>query len=199
MAVTGEQVKGNNKEHENIAIRGTLSIARAMGAALREKQGRSFEEKLSALNAVLKGTNYDTTASVLGPSPSSTHAPMQHILSGKIISTKKKEEGGFSYGGFIIKDIKTGRQIQIGYQNEFLFIREKQSTGYAILIQAPDLIIVVDRNNFNYLLAEDIKFGQEVVILKMNPPKQMNTPQARKKVGPEAFGLDNICNFLDSH
>jgi DUF917 family protein len=174
LPMTGAQVK-------QWAIKGTLSTAQEMGKALRQSQGEPFGLRLQALNKVLATTDYKKA---------------ERLFEGKIITVRRKESEGFSVGGFIVEDNKSKEKVEVGFQNENLVAR-KQDTG-EILAQVPDLITVVDKNNFKPISCEDLRYGQEAAILKMKAPAMMSTEKALAIVGPQAYPMQQIFKLLNS-
>lgn len=175
LPMTGAQVK-------QWTIKGTNSIAQAMGKALRHSQGEPFNRRLEALNKALASTDYKKA---------------ERIFEGKIIAVRRKEADGFSVGGFIVDNQHTKEKVEVGFQNENLIAR-RQLTG-EILAQVPDLIIVVDKNTFQPISCEDLRYGQDVVILKMTAPAMMVTERALKVVGSQAYPMEQIFKLLNSH
>ena len=175
LPMTGAQVK-------KWTIKGTLSIAQALGKALRLSQGEPFSKRLEALNKVLAITDYKKA---------------EKIGEGKIIYVRRRELGGFSVGGFIVEDHHTKEKLEVGFQNENLIAR-KQSTR-EILAQVPHLITVIDKNTFQTISCEDLRYGQDVVILTMKAPALIATEKALTVVGPHAFPMKQIFELLNSH
>ncbi len=172
--MTGAQVK-------KWTIKGTLSIAQAMGKALRLSQGEPFGRRLEALNKVLATTDYEKA---------------DRLFEGKIVHLRRKESDGFSIGGFIVDNQQTKEKLTIGFENENLIARQ-QKTG-EILAIVPDLITIVDKNTFRVISCEDLRYGQDVVVLKMRAPALMRTEAALAIVGPHAYPMEQIFALLDT-
>ena len=166
--LTGANVK-------KLAIKGTLSLAQRMGKALRESEGQPFNKRLEMLNMVLGTTEYQKA---------------KKIFEGKIINLRRKESGGFSIGGLTIANSATNERLEIGFQNENLVAR-KQGTR-EIVAQVPDLISIVDGNNFRVISCEDLRYGQNVIVLTMSAPALMKTEKALAFVGPQVYPMDQL-------
>ncbi len=170
-SMSGAQVK-------KWTIKGTISLAQAIGKSLRNADKQPFSVSLKALNDVLAQTDYKEA---------------QVVFTGKITDLERGISKGFSIGGFTVVDDRE-EKIDIGFQNENLIAREHESKK--ILALVPELITIVDKNNFQPICCEDLKFGQEIVVLKLAPPALMNTLDALKIVGPKAFEIEGILNLL---
>lgn len=172
--MTGAQVK-------KWTIKDTLSTLQRMGKAIRTTSQQPFNIRLEALNKILADTDYQKA---------------ELLSEGKINGIRRTESGGFSLGGFTIMNLQDKEIIEVGFQNENLIVRKKSNKQN--LAQVPDLITIVDKNTFQSISCEDLRYGQEVGILKMNAPKMMRSEEAMKVVGPGAFPLGKIFEFLDS-
>ena len=175
LPMTGAQAKQWTIPH-------SLSIAQALGKALRESQNLSFNQRLAALNTALALTDYKQA---------------RKVCEGKIIAVRRKESKGFSIGGFVVENSQTKEKVEVGFQNENLVAR-RQGT-HEILAQVPDLITVVDKNNFQPISCEDLAYGQEVVVLTLTAPKMMATEKALAVVGPQVYPMDLLFDLLSSH
>jgi|688.fasta_scaffold46456_2 DUF917 family protein len=173
--MTGAEVK-------KWTIEGTLSILQKMGAALRENKKKSFQEKLDVLNEILLSTEYKM-ARVIGE--------------GKICGHQQDEKGGFSTGGFLVKNPDTGEIIEVGYQNENLVARHRGSVEGAI--EVPHLITIVEKGTFSVISCEKIREGLEnVAVLTLTAPEKLTTKEALKFVGPEAYPFEELLKFLST-
>lgn len=169
----------SGKEVHSQTIRGTMSLLQQIGASLKVSQRQPFNMRLEALNEVLADSEYEKAVS---------------LCEGKIRGLHRSEEGGFSMGGFTIHS--SPFDLEVGFQNENLFARNKD-TG-EIIAQVPDLITIVDKNTFQVISCEDLRYGLDVAVLKLTAPKILKTEQALKVLGPEAFPLAKLFAFLDS-
>ena len=61
-----------------------------------------------------------------------------------------------------------------------------------MLAVVPDLICIVDRERYQPLLTEDLRYGLRVAVVLIPSAPKMNTEQALKFVGPKAFGYENV-------
>ena len=171
------------KEAKKWTIPGTLSTAQNLGQAVRETNGQPLNQRLDHLNTILGKTDYKK---------------VEKIFEGeitKVISSGKELEG-FNIGGFVIKNSVTGEELEVGYQNENLIARNP-NTGKAIA-EVPELITIIDPNNMQVISCGEYRFGQRVAVLRMSPPKMINTGKALEVVGPKAYPMAQIQKLLDT-
>lgn len=177
MPMTGKEVKA-------WTIEGTLSTACKMGEAIRKSQGKPLNERLDSLNEVLRTTDYEKA---------------ERIFEGKIIHLRCETEGT-SFGAFVVED-QLKERVEVGFQNENLLVQKRNKLNeIEILAEVPHLITIVDKNNLHPICCEDLRYGQEVIILKMLAPKEWRTESGLKLAGRDAFPLamEKIATFLDS-
>lgn len=167
-------------EAKTLTIPNTLSTAQRMGQAVREAEKQPMITRIAALNRVLASTDYKEA---------------EKVFEGKISRVVSSEDSGFNIGGFFIEDPATGETVEVGFQNENLIARNRK-TGQ-ILAQVPELITIVDRNTMQVISCGEYRYGQEVVVLKMSPPKQLMTAKAIPVVGPGAYPMEKIDQLLE--
>lgn len=174
----GIDVGGTNTD----AVEGSLSTAQEIGRSIRKTEGQPLGMRIESLNQMLATTDY---------------LKAEKIYEGKICSLRRKEVGGFSVGAFTVENGQSCEKVEIGFQNENLVVRLQQTKE--ILAIVPDLITIVDRNNFQPIASEELRYGQEVIILKMKAPAKMRTEEALEFVGPQLFdaAIKSIFQLLD--
>lgn len=163
------------------AIRGTLTLARDIGRAVRtahEKHMDPFE----ALVRVCEASLY-SRAGV--------------IASGKIVDLERDVVGGFTAGRLTI-DVQSwgqtprdrhkddGSTIEIEFRNENVVARD----GARTLALVPDLICILDSDTATAITTEALRYGQRVTVVGISTPEIMRSPQALEVWGPRCFGVN---------
>ena len=164
--ITGRQLK----QH---AIRGTLSIARGIGRAVREAH-RNHLDPFSALFEYLVTTGYYQHAFIL--------------FDGKIMDLNRSIRDGFAKGKVMLEGIENhaGHSMEVEFQNENL----TASSNGKFVATVPDIITLVDRETATAINTENLKFGQRVKVVGINVPPILRTAEALQVVGPRSFGFN---------
>ena len=158
-------------ELKRSAVRGTLTLANGIGAALRE--GRTRGEPIDALISYLKTTPYYNNCRVL--------------FDGKITDIERETKEGFSIGSCRLTSLSCkGNTFEIIFQNEHLVARENGVTKAIV----PDLICVVDRETAQPIPVEALHFGQRVKVIATSAAPILRTQKSLEVFGPQAFGID---------
>ena len=76
--------------------------------------------------------------------------------------------------------------IEILFQNEYL-IAKHDKTVYAV---TPDIICLIEKEKSIALTVENVKFGMQVVLAKIDSPAIWKTEAGLKLVGPQVFGYE---------
>ena len=147
-----------------------------------QKAKKNVGNPLVLMDAFLKDTEYEK---------------IEEVFQGRIEDISRKEEGGFSVGGLLVKNDK-GNEAELIFQNEFLLLRKKIGSYYQNLAIVPNLIIVVDHESLLPISCGQLRYGQNIRILTMTAPKQMLTPEALSVVGPQAYNLNKLIPILES-
>ncbi len=171
----------DGKSAKKICIPGTLTIAESIGTVF-QKAKQNGDDPFVLLNAFLKDTEYKK---------------IEEVFQGRIEDIFRKEEGGFSVGGILVKDEKENEAEMI-FQNEFLLLRKKIGNYHQKLAEVPNLIIVVDHESLLPISCGQLKYGQRIRILTMNAPEKMLTAKALPVVGPQAYNLNKLIPILRS-
>lgn len=174
-SVSKAQLPLTGREVKALTVKGTLSIIKKIGQNIRSTESLPFKDRLRALNEVLANTDYKK-ATV--------------ICEGKIEAFFSPKDGSLRVGCFIVKDLSQNKYFGIGFQNENLFVRRCSDNVNIAL--TPKIINVIDKNTFEIISCENLKFGQDVVIVKMSPPKMLKRAEALKVIRAE----DKTLNYL---
>ncbi|MFH5801903.1 DUF917 domain-containing protein [Haladaptatus sp. CMAA 1911] len=156
-------------EVKETAIPGTMTLARAVGQAVRTADG-------DVITAIREATN------------DSIYGDARSLFEGKIVDVKRRTERGFVIGAVAIEGLGSddGQQLTIEFQNENLGARIDGEW----IVTVPDLITVLDRETGNPVRTEALRYGQRVEVLGISTPEIMRTDAALNVWGPETFGLD---------
>jgi DUF917 family protein len=148
------------------AVRGTLSLAAAAGAAVRRARAR-HEDPIAALLEVTGGAV---------------------LFHGKLVNVERRLEGGFARGRLTLEGLDDDRReiLEIELQNEYLIARRRGE----VLASVPDLVCLVDRLTAEPVTTEVARYGLRVAAVGIPAPRLLRTPQALRVVGPRAFGYD---------
>ncbi|MGD0720750.1 MAG: DUF917 domain-containing protein [Roseiarcus sp.] len=145
-------------------VRGTLTIARRLGALLRES----------------KVSHVDPVAAIQSELGAAT------LFRGRVQDIARRTVGGFARGEakFAGVDDCAGHAYRIEFQNEFL-IAERDGTPIAT---TPDLITLLDVDTGAPITTETLRFGLRVVAIAIPCAPQWRTPEGLALVGPAYFG-----------
>lgn len=148
------------------AIPSTISLARAIGDAVREAR-RSHTDPVAAVTSFGDGVV---------------------LFSGKIADIERRMLGGFARGSVTIDGLGNDRdaQLRIEFQNEYLVAQR----GEDVLAIVPDLICIVDLETAEPVTTEILRYGLRVAVLGIPAPRMLKTPEALAVVGPAAFGYE---------
>ncbi len=163
IGLTGADVKRG-------AIHGTISLAVAIGAGLRNARqaGRPWLECLAEIVQIV---------------------PM---FAGKVTEVDRRTEGGFARGHGIVAGIgvASDQAIRIDFQNEHLIARriDRGEPG-EILATTPDLIVVLDSETGSPITTEALHYGQRVTVASIPCNAIWRTPRGLELAGPRYFGF----------
>lgn len=160
----------SGRQAKDHAIRGSVSAAIAVGAAIRTARA-SGEDPFGALFAALRRSGLYPYAGVL--------------FDGKIVDLERETRDGFSVGRVVIESFEAGGRMELIFQNENLLARRDG----AVCAMVPDLITVMDRETADSITTERLKYGQRVKVVGAAAPAMLREERALSLVGPEAFGF----------
>jgi uncharacterized protein len=164
--MTGQQLK----QH---AVRGTLSIARGIGHAIRQAKHNNQQDPFKALFNYLVTTGYYQHSRIL--------------FDGKIVDLDRSIQDGFSKGKVVLEGgLKQAGCMEVEFQNENLIAH----CNGKIVATVPDIIAIMDRETAEAINTENLKYGQRVKVVGISVPPILRTTEALEVVGPGAFGLE---------
>jgi DUF917 family protein len=161
----------SGRQLKNAGVRGTLSLARDIGRAIRE--GRRQGEPVAALLAALEMSTHYRHAAVL--------------FDGKIADLQRETRGGFNVGRCFLQALRGPGRAELVFQNEHLMITDEDGAPLAMV---PDLICLVDSETAEPIPVESMKYGQRVKVIGVSAPAILRDPAALAVWGPRAFGLE---------
>jgi DUF917 family protein len=152
------------------AVPGTLTLARRLGAALRQARAE-HADPFQALATALSGTLY-------------THGLV--LFAGKVTDVDRRTVDGFARGHVTLADLADPRdQLEITFQNEHLVARRNGRVAAIV----PDLICTLNTETGTPVTTEALSYGQRLTVFAISTPDLMRTPDALDCFGPAAFGL----------
>ena len=148
---------------DRVLIPGSYSRAYAIGLALTEARGRA-----------------DLTSLELGPGG--------RVLYSGMIQTVERRPA--NQGMLTITGQGRGFSgaLRIGFQTEYLLAWR----GDELLAATPDVIAIVDDETGEPVSTEAVQVGLRVVALSLDAGPRLTTPQALARLGPTAFGFDEV-------
>lgn len=162
-SMTGRQLK-------DTAVRGSLTLARRIGSALRTARSE-HREPLDALAETIATTDYQH---------------MRTLFRGKVVDVERRTVGGFARGTARLEAFGAGDELVISFQNEHL----QATLDGRVLCTVPDLICVLDSESGEAITTEAMRYGQRVTVIGIAAPPIMRTEAALDAFGPAAFDLD---------
>lgn len=169
----------SGRQAKDCAVAGTLTAARDIGRSIRE--GRRAGNPVQALIQTLVN------------SPHYGHC--RELFDGKITNLERMTKGGFSVGLCSIVALEDPkRELKLQFQNEHLVAHE----GGRLRAIVPDLICVIDRETAEPIPVEAMKYGQRVRVLAVSAPPVLRKPEALAIFGPQAFGLDEPFQSIET-
>ncbi|MEM6709056.1 MAG: DUF917 domain-containing protein [Pseudomonadota bacterium] len=157
-------------EVKRVAVLGTLSLCRHIGAALL-KHGPRIDTFVASLEALLAPTHY---------------GEVRLLFRGKVVDLSRRVEGGYDLGLLQIAAFGAAETVEIRIKNEYL---TAHCDGQPLAL-TPDLICILDNETGRPITAETIRYGQRVTVLGIGAPALMRTPRALTVVAPRNFGFD---------
>jgi DUF917 family protein len=151
---------------KRLAIRGTMSLAQAIGERVLEA-GRSRTSPVDGILEITKGFR---------------------LFEGKVVDITRGLASGFVRGTVKFEgiDASKGRRFELDFQNENL-VGRRDGTPVAMV---PDLITVLDKEKGLPITTENLKYGQRTVVIGMPANPFWRTPGGLAQVGPRYFKYD---------
>ncbi|PZN13229.1 MAG: DUF917 domain-containing protein [Bacillota bacterium] len=159
-------------EFKRTAVRGTVSMAMAIGRAVMTASSRG----VNPIEAMCEATQ-DTIYGRAIP-----------LFEGKVVDVERRTREGFAVGQAVIHGLGRfrGSELVIRFQNEHLVAIQDGE----VIASVPDLICVLDHETGLAITTERIRYGQRVTVVGLPTPEIMRTDEALKVWGPRAFGYD---------
>jgi DUF917 family protein len=161
---------GSGYQMKQHAVRGTVSLAIAVGRAVRLARSAG-RDPFEALTACLRASNYYRFGGVL--------------FDGKIVDLERNTAGGFAVGRAILESFGLAERIEVEFQNENLVARKNGQ----IVASVPDILTFVDRETAEPVTTERLRYGQRLKLLGISVPPILRTAQALAVFGPAVFGI----------
>jgi len=156
------------KEVKEIAVSGTISLAKKVGLVLL-KEDLTIEEKVDEILKVTDGYK---------------------LIEGKVAKVKTITEKGFDFSQVLIDGIEDSKEkkLIIDVKNENMIAWDQNKKPVAMI---PDLICILDKNG-NPITNADIKEELEVIVFGIKSDKKWRRPIAYNifKENLRRFGFD---------
>ncbi|MEA2249865.1 MAG: uncharacterized protein QOI62_416 [Solirubrobacteraceae bacterium] len=152
------------REARGAVIEGSLSLARALGAAV---EGLPARQRVAATR--------DALGAVV-------------LIDGKVLEIERGTDGGFVHGSATVQGVGRdgARQVRLELQNEFLLALEDGAVRAAV----PDVITVLASDTGEPMATDRLRFGERVIVLASLAPAVWLSDPGLAVVGPRAFGYD---------
>ncbi len=161
---------GSGYQMKQHAIRGTISLAIAVGRAVRQARAIGGDP-FAALIACLRASSYYSHGGVL--------------FDGKLVDLERNTEGGFAVGRAILEGFGSSDRIEVEFQNENLVARRNGK----VVASVPDILTFLDRETAEPITTERLRYGQRLKLIGVSVPPLLRTAQALAVFGPQAFGF----------
>lgn len=161
------------------AIRGSVSTAIRIGAAIREAR-RSGADPFAALFEAMRR--------------SALYGHAGALFDGKIVDLERETRAGFSVGRVVVESFGGGDSMEILFQNENLIARRSGE----VCAMVPDIITLMDRETADSITTERLKYGQRVKVIGAAAPRLLREPRALAVVGPAAFGFSEAYRPIET-
>ncbi len=157
------------KEVKETAIPETMSLAAAIGAAVRD----AGENVVDAISEVTSDSIYGSAIS---------------LFEGKIVDVKRRNERGFVLGHVELEGFgpDDGDTMEIEFQNENL----GATIDGEYVATVPDLITIMDHESGDPIPTERLHYGARTRVLGIPTPPIMRSDAALDVWGPRTFGLE---------
>jgi uncharacterized protein len=143
-------------------VRGSVSRALRLGAAMLAGEGDPVDVVISELDAV-------------------------ELIRGNVAHVERETTGGFVRGSAIVEEPgDAGRLVRLEIQNENLIALE----GGEVRASVPDVITVLDAQSGDVIVTERLRYGQRVSVIAFPCDPVWRTPAGLELAGPGAFGYD---------
>lgn len=161
---------GSGYQMKQHAVRGTISLAIAVGRAVRLARSAG-RDPFAALISCLRSSSYYSHGGVL--------------FDGKIVDLDRNTEGGFAVGRAVLEGFGSTERMVVEFQNENLVARRNGTTVATV----PDILTFFDRETAEPITTERLRYGQRLKLVGLSVPPLLRTAQALAVFGPQAFGI----------
>ena len=146
-------------------IKGTISYAEKLGAALRQAKA-SGSDPAEAVTAAGRG---------------------RRLFTGQVISSEFEDRDGFTFGTIVLSGLgdNPGHEYKIWYKNENII----SWLDGEIHVTVPDLICMLDESG-EPQINPFVKAGQKFTVFALPAPAQWTTERGLDCFGPRSFGFD---------
>lgn len=159
------------REAKETVIRGTMSLALALGRAV-EGARLAKQDPFTAIIDTAHQAKPDMFGCVL--------------FRGKVRDIERNVVGGYNIGsGLLESEADSDVTASFAFQNEFLYIRQ----GERLLAIVPDLICFLDSETAQPATCETLRYGQRVTVMAFSAAAPFRTPAGLVTTGPSSFGL----------
>jgi|TARA_B100000315_G_scaffold235293_1_gene250089 hypothetical protein len=163
----------NGVQARQATVRGTISMAMEIGAALRNAREAGLDP-FEALSDYLRSTPY--------------YQHCHALCTGKIVDLQRETRAGFAVGRAIIETHgRSSSTTKIEFQNEHL----AAWTDGRLRASVPDLICVLDQETAEPITTEALKYGQRVHVMAIGAPPILRETRSLAVLGPQAFGYEH--------
>ena len=156
------------RDARRTAIRGSVSAAIDIGAAIRKAQVAGTDPFEALFEALCATGTYG-------------HAGI--LFDGKIVDLERETQGGFSIGRATIEAFGSSETMEVTFKNENLVAKRDGK----IVALVPDIITIMDRETADSITTERLKYGQRVKVIGAAAPQLLRNADALNYVGPQAF------------
>lgn len=184
----------SNKWTEDLARAVTMSCGGSVSVTLYPMNGKQMKEfgvknivtKSEKLGRAVRTLKEHGTKETLAVFLKETQG--YYLFHGKIADVLRETKGAFNYGTIELSGIEKdkGKKAQVEFQNENLLCRVNGKLAATV----PDLICIVDCENFNAVTTETLKYGKRVYVVGLPCYPLWRTDKGLELVGPRYFGID---------
>lgn len=116
------------------------------------------------------------------------YAKATMLFEGKLVDLVRNNGGGFSIGYALFQsDSNEKRYARIRFQNEYLFFDLKQNGKMTEIISTPEIICVLDSENYTPITTDRLRYGLRCTIFSLPVSEKWDNPKSGRLIGKEAF------------
>lgn len=118
----------------------------------------------------------------------------EFLFEGKITMVNRNEINGYNEGALTISGFGefSNQEVKVIFRNENLLAEHTDNkTGQKKIIGlVPDIISLLDVDNFQAILCEQLKFGQKAFLIRLPAPTLLATREKIHLTGWKSFGME---------